>query len=365
MNTTIRVLLSLLLATLVVVTAPLPLQAASSDDEEVKIGQAAARQVEVQFKLVTDKAIGERVARIGQDIAHVSDRPGLPYTYKVIEHPVANAFSLPGGFIYVTKPLLSFVRSDHELAAILAHETAHAAHGHQLEMSRRSNQAMFWTLLIVALTRDPGVLHGAILVSNGLLSGYSRDIERDADLTGISYLVQTAYTPVSMLTVMERLKREEEYSASVDPGAFRDHPRSAERVSYIEADLKRRGIPMIRRVAANYLHVATRTVTEKGQQIGELLVNDTVVVRLPDPARIQAAAARLDSFFNTDPQPYEMTTRATEGGWGIFGGTQLVLTVTTTDAAFLGARVEAAAADITARLRWVIEQDQRMRRFNG
>ncbi len=355
----------LILSAVLAVTAPLRLQAASSDDEEIRIGQAAARRVEAQFKLVTDKAMVERVARIGQDIAQVSDRPSLPYTYKVIEHPVANAFSLPGGFIYVTKPLLSFVRSDHELAAILAHETAHAAHGHQLEMSRRSNQAMFWTILIAALARDAGVMRGAILVSNGLLSGYSRDIERDADLAGIAYLVQTPYTPVAMLTMMEHLKRDEEYSAGVDPGAFRDHPRTAERVAYIEADLKRRGIPIIRRVAANYLRVATRTVTEKGQQIAELLVNDAVVVRLPDPARVQAAAARLDTFFNTDPQPYEVTTRAAEGGWGVFVGTRLVLTVTPADATFLAATVATAAADITGRLRWVIDQDLRMRRFTG
>ncbi len=360
-----RVGLSVLVVALLVV-APLPVRAASTDEQEIRLGQSYVREVEKKYKVVTDRAVAERVARIGQEISRVADRPGLPYTYKVIQADVANAFSLPGGFVYITTGMVKFLRSDHELAAVLAHETVHAAHGHQLEMIRRSNQAFFLTVLLAALTREVAVVQGASLISSAVLSGYSRDLERDADLTGIAYLVQTRYAPVAMLTVMEHLLRDERYSAQVDFGDFRDHPEPAERVAYIQADLARREIPINRRVAANYLHITTRTVPEKPQHVGELLVNETVVLRLPDPDRIQSIAVRLDEFFDTDPQPFEVSTRATEGGWGIFGGTKLILTVTPADAAFLGAATPSAAAtEITARLRWVIDQDVRLRRFNG
>ncbi len=360
-----RALLSLLLAALVMGSV-LPVRAATANDQEVRIGQEYARELEARYKLVTDQAVVERVTRIGMAIARVSDNPGLPYSYKAIQLDVANALSLPGGFIYITTGMLSFIRSDHELAAVLAHETVHAAHHHQMEMIGRSNQALFLTILLAALTREAAVIQGANLVSGVALSGYSRDLERDADLTGLSYLVKTDYTPVAMLTLMERLWREVQYSAQRDPGAFRDHPVASERVSYILADLLRRGIPINRRVAAGYLRVTTRMSTERGQQVGEVLVNETPIIRLPDLARIQTVATRLDAFFNSDPQAFEVTARETESGWGIFGGANILLTLTSADAAFLGATTPAAAAtEITAQLRWVIEQDLRARRFRG
>ncbi len=360
-----RLVITLLMAAMVV--APIrPAAAASTDEQEIRLGESYARQLEAKYKVVTDQAVVERVSRIGRAVARVSDRPGLPYTYKALELDVANALSLPGGFIYVTTGMLSFVRSDHELAAVLAHETVHAAHGHQMEMIRRSNQALFWTVLLAALTREAAVVLGANLVSGVALSGFSRDLERDADLTGVSYLVKTEYTPVAMLTVMERLWREVQYSAQGDPGAFRDHPVASERVAYILQDLLRRQIPLNRRLAANYLRVTDRTATEKGQPVGELFVNDTLVLRLPDPPRIQAIAARLDTFFNTDPQPFEISARETESGWGVFGGTRALFTLSSADAAFLGIPSPAAAAtELTAKLRWVIDQDQRTRRFKG
>lgn len=353
------------LAMLLFATTWGPVAAAPADEQEIQIGQSYARDLESKYKVVTDKAVVERVTRIGHAIAQVSDRPGLPYTYKVIELDVANALSLPGGFIYVTSGMLSFVRSDHELAAVLAHETVHAAHGHQMEMIRRNNQAMFWTILLAALSRDAGVMQGANLVSGAALSGFSRDLERDADLTGISYLVKTEFTPVAMLTVMERLWREVQYSAQGDPGAFRDHPVASERVAYVLGDLLRRGIPINRRRAANYLRVTTRPIGG-GQTGSEVLVDETPILRLPDSARIQTAAARLDAFFDTDPQPFEVASREAEGGWGIFLGPKVLMVLTPPDATFLGfSTPTVAATEITAKLRWVISEDVRLRRFKG
>jgi Zn-dependent protease with chaperone function len=346
-------------------TAPLPAAAAQGDEQEIQLGRMYARQLEARYKLVTDKAVTERVARIGADVAAASDRPDLPYTFKVIDIDFANALSLPGGFIYITKGMLAFIRSDHELAAILAHEVVHAAHRHQLEMIRRSNQATFWTLIIALVTRDANAALGAQMIGTGLLSGYTRELERDADLTSIGYLVKTNYTPVAALTLMERLLRDERWRPKVNLGIYQDHPHVEERVAYIGEDLRRRGIPINRRIAANYLRVGTRAVAEQGRQIGELLVNDTVVLRYADLERVQAVAARLDRFFNVDPQPFEVTGRPIDGGFGIFGSGLLLATITPADAALLNSTVIEAGVTVQAKLRWVIEQDIRSRRFNG
>lgn len=358
-----RSILLAVIALLVIGTAPA--RGAPSDDAEIRIGRDYARRIELEYTVVTEPAVAERVARIGQLIAETSERPTLPWSFKVIEFAEPNAVALPGGFVYVTKPMLSFVRSDHELAAVLAHEVAHTARRHQMEMIRRSNQAIFWTILIAVLTADPNVAAGAQLISYGMLSGYTRDLEREADLLSIAYLARTPYTPVAALTLMERLLREERFRATVDPGAFRDHPRTEERVAYLQTELRRRGIPIIRRTAANFLRISTQMVTDGGREIAELSVNETPVVRLPDHARIVGMAATLGQFFDSDPDPGHVTTIRLGDTWEIIGGGKVLLTIKAADAAFFGVTAADAATQIQSRLRWAIEQDRRKRQFNG
>ncbi len=360
-----RTVAACLLGICVTLLVTTPAGAQSSTADEVRLGQDYARRLESQYRLVQDAAVLERVTRVGKIVAAASDRPGLPYTFKVLDLDVPNALSLPGGFIYVTRGLLSLVRSDHELAAVLAHETVHAAHSHQLMMIRRGNEAGFWTLLVALLSREPAIAAGAQLIGVGLLSGYSRDLERDADLTSISYLVKTPYTPVAALTLMERLAREEQLQPQRDLGAFADHPTAQERVAYIETELKQRGIPIIRRVAANYLRVIVLTFTEQARQVGEILVNETYILQLPDPAKVGTIAAQLDRFFDSDPDPSEVTALRTADGWEIVGGRTLLMTLTRVDAEFMGVPMDDAAGEIQARLQWVIRQDLRLRQFNG
>jgi len=357
-----RVLWSVLVLTLLL---PLAARAAPADDAEIRLGRNYAQQLEAQYRVVTDRQVVEKVNRIGRLIAEISDRPALPWTFKVIELNEPNAVALPGGFIYVTSAMMTFVRSDHELAAILAHEIAHTSRRHQMEMIRRSNQAAFWTIVVAVLSRDPAIAQGAQLISYGLLSGYTREMEREADLLGLAYVTKTPYTPVAALTVMERLLREERYRPRVDPGDFRDHPKTEERVAYLEAELRRRGIPLVRRAAANYLRVTTRTVTEGGRQVAELAVNGDVIVRLPDPSRIAAMAAALDQFFDRDPDAAEVGVIRLGQTYEIVGGRTTLLTVTPADGTFLGISPADAAASIQSRLRWAIEQDRRRRQFNG
>ncbi len=359
-----RVFWLLMVVALCTTAAAPPAVAASADDAEIRQGRVYASRLESQYKVVTDKAVVERVIQIGQQIAAISERPGLPWTFKVLEFKEPNAVSLPGGFVYVTSALLTFVRSDHELAAVLAHEIAHTAHRHQMEMIRRSNEAAFWTVLVAVLTRDPKVAQFVQLVSFGLLAGYTRDLERDADLTSIGYLQRTDYTPVAALTVMERLMRDERYRP-VDPVAFRDHPTTEERVAYITAELRRRGIPLFRRPAANFLRIRTRTVAEAGRQIGELYVNDALILRLPDLNRIAGMAAALDRFFDTDPDPGQVGVVHFRDTWEITGGRISLVLLTPSDVAFIGTTLSEAADLILSRLRQAIEQDRRARQFNG
>ncbi len=345
--------------------APASVRAAPAEEEEIRVGRRGAQQIEARFKVVKDPAVVERVTRIGTALAAVSDRPRLPYEFKVVELDQVNAVALPGGFIYLTSGLLGFVRSDHELGAILAHEIVHAARGHGMEMARRANQAMFITILVAIFTRDPALFQGTAIISGGVLSGYTRDLEREADVSAITYLSRTPYSPVGMLTVLERLWRLEQLSGRPDASPGGDHPTTADRVKYVEGELRSRRIPLNRRAPANYLVLTVREGTAGGQAYAELVVNDRVVVRLPDVARIKEAADLLDRLFDADLEPFEVMVRETQGGWGLFARGWPVLRLTAQDLPAGGATVREFVFSIHARLRAIIDEDLRRRKLQG
>jgi len=360
-----RALLAFILS-LVLLTAPAAAGAAASpDDREIRIGRDAARAVEAQYKVVASGADADRVAQIGRRMAALTDRPGLPWTFRIVELPEPNAVALPGGPVYVTTGMLSFIRSEHELAAVLAHEVAHTSFRHQMELMRRGNQAVFLVILAAILTKDVAAAQGAHLVSLGLLAGYTRDMERQADVAGVGYLARSAYSPVAALTVMERLRREEILRPGLDPGDLRDHPRTEERVAYIEAELKRRGIPLTRRSAANFLRVSTKSVVENGRDLSEVYVNDGLILRLPDAARMQTMAAALNRFFDLDPEPGQVRIEGLGAVIEIVGGRATLLRITRDDTAFTGMSQTDLAAFVVARLQEAIRKDRQDRRFKG
>jgi Zn-dependent protease with chaperone function len=338
---------------------------APADDREIQIGRQSARAVETQYKIIASGPDAERVDRIGRQMAALSQRPALPWSFKIVDLPDPNAVALPGGPIYVTKGMLGFVRSEHELAAVLAHEVAHTSFRHQMELMRRGNQAAFLVILAAILTRDVGAATGAHLASLGLLAGYTRDMERQADLAGLELLTRSSYTPVAALTLMERIQREETLRPAVDPGDLRDHPRTSERVAYLDAELRRRGIPLVRRPAANFLRVDVRTPAEGGREVGELYVNDALVLRLPDVARVQAMAATLNRFFDLDPEPGQVRSETFASAVEIVGGRFTLLRITRDDAASAGGSPADLAAQIVGRLQEAIRKDRLERRFKG
>jgi predicted Zn-dependent protease len=368
MGKMMRALLAVILGMAVLagsVTAlPAPAAAAPSDDNEIRIGRDTAKNLELQYKIIGGQD-AERVARIGQEMAALSPRAGLPWTFKIVDLPDPNAVALPGGPVYVTKGMLTFIRSDHELAAVLAHEVAHTSFRHQMELMRRGNQAAFLVILAAIVSRDAGAASAAHLVSLGLLAGYTRDMERQADLAGVDYLARSPFTPVAALTLMERIRREETLRPTFDPGDLRDHPRTEERVAYIEAELKRRGIPLTRRTAANFLRLSTRTVMENGRELAELSVNDGVIIRLPDASRVATMAAALNRFFDLDPEPGQVRTETLAAAIDVVGGRATLLRISRDDAAFAGMPPGEFAAVIVARLQDAIRKDRQDRRFRG
>lgn len=195
-----------------------------STQQEIDMGKGVAKDLEKKYGLVNDPELQARVTRLGMSIVAVSDRKDLPYTFKVLNSKEVNALAVPGGYIYLFKGLVDYMPSDTELAGIIGHEVGHIVKKHTVVQIERS---MAVGILFAVLFGNSNAAILGDLIGSALMSGYSREAEREADMLGVVHTMRAGYNPYSLLIGMEKL---DAMSGKVDYGLFSSHPDSANRV---------------------------------------------------------------------------------------------------------------------------------------
>ena len=213
-----------------------------SERDEVKLGTQLHREVTKKFNL-TEVGL-DRVERIGQRCARVSQRPNLTYRFHVIQSREINGFSLPGGHVYITTALLKLA-NDNELASVLAHEVGHVVARHSLKTLKKSKEyddiaSSIGDVTGVAgsIARDLGVALGNI-VGAGMLTIHSRDEEREADFLGVRAMPAAGFDPQGMITMFQKLQRIEEQNPDLLGSLFSDHPDAQERIDNTRYEIGR------------------------------------------------------------------------------------------------------------------------------
>jgi predicted Zn-dependent protease len=143
-NTTVAALLVLALSASGCSTNPATGKrqiALMSEEQEIAMGREADQQVQQQLGLYKDEQVQAYVSRLGRQLAADSERPNLPWTFRVVDDPVVNAFALPGGFIYVTRGLMTHLTSEAELVSVLGHEIGHVTARHSVEQMSKAQLA--------------------------------------------------------------------------------------------------------------------------------------------------------------------------------------------------------------------------------
>ncbi len=207
---------------------------------QVARGRQYAQQIEAQIKLVNDPVVTEYVNRIGQNLVRNSDAQ-VPFTIKVIDSDVVNAFALPGGFFYVNSGLLLRADSEAELAGVMAHEIAHVAARHGTKNATKGELAQLATIPLIML--GPGGWAGYGLyeglqfaIPMGFLK-FSRDAEREADYLGLEYMYKAGYDPNAFVTFFEKVEAEEKRQPGTIPKFFSTHPPTPDRVEAIQKEI--------------------------------------------------------------------------------------------------------------------------------
>jgi predicted Zn-dependent protease len=202
-----------------------------TSDQEIAMGkQHYPYQMQVAGGAYTlAPELSAYVQQIGEKLVKVSDRPGLPYEFSVVNDGSWNAWALPGGKIAINRGLLQAMSNESELAAVLAHEIVHAAARHSAKQMERGMLLQVGLIgATVAVDEDwqeTVVVAGSIAGGLGMLK-YSRDAESESDYYGMLYMVRAGYDPVGAVTLQE-LFAENQNNAG---GWLASHPASIQRV---------------------------------------------------------------------------------------------------------------------------------------
>jgi len=210
-----------------------------SEAQEIQMGQQADAAVVATIGLYPDPVWQRYIQQFGARLAATSERPNLPWTFRVVDDPVVNAFAIPGGFVYVTRGLLAHLTSEAELASVVGHEIGHVTARHTA--AAMSKQQLIGLGLAVGSLANSQVAKYAGTANQALgilYLKFSRDDESQADQLGLRYMRRANYDPRQMPEVFHMLDR---LSAAGGEGRLptwlATHPSPANRVAAINGQI--------------------------------------------------------------------------------------------------------------------------------
>lgn len=210
-----------------------------SIEKEIAMGRQLSIEVEKQARVVDDPTLSEYISRLGQRIGRNSDVQ-FPLNVRLIESEEINAFTLPGGYIFVTTGLFKLSDNEAELASAIAHEIGHAAARHATRIASRSQIVNTGTVPLIFLGVPGGLLHEAasFLIPASLMK-ISREYESEADLLGLQYLWKAGYDPNATVDLLERVESTEARQPGRVARLFRAHPSTPDRLNKTQGQIQK------------------------------------------------------------------------------------------------------------------------------
>jgi beta-barrel assembly-enhancing protease len=202
-----------------------------SIDKELALGKQLSIEVHKQARVVDDPIVAEYINRLGQSLARNSDVT-FPVSFTLIDSDDINAFTLPGGFVFINTGMFRLSDNEAELASVLAHELGHAAARHATRQATRTDLIAAATVPLAVFGGWMGLLvrPAASIMEPMALFHFSREFETEADMLGIQYLWKAGYDPNASVDMFERVESTERQHPGSVSKLFRSHPLTADRI---------------------------------------------------------------------------------------------------------------------------------------
>ena len=325
-----------------------------SDDireKERKITENISEQVEKQMQRVTDPAAEKKLSEVTAKIKPHMGRE-LKYEVRMIKRDDPHAFSLPGGLTYITTGMLDFLRSDHELSAVLAREFTHSDLSHWLIQSSRNEKIDFKKMAEVAAATQSGKVAGNMVrtyLNRAVINFYDIDLEKETDLRaleimqkagqqcgapdlyrtyedreikqlyvrGIDIRYKSGFKPLeTVLDTMKFLRPKDDDRKPTDPvhtDMIQANTDMEERVSAVLAYFKENNIEIKRKYVLNVLIPNVK----EGSDESILTLDETVIMRRtgPDgsPVSFEVYKDRLNRDLQLETPQYDIQIQTVNG----------------------------------------------------
>lgn len=203
-----------------------------SVEDERKIGTQVQPEIAKEVVIIDDPVLNQRVRSLGNRIVQVLPRRDFDYQFYVVKDDSPNAFTIPGGTIYVHTGLLRFATDDNELAGVLAHEIGHAYARHPAKALSRAYGVDYLTSLVF---KQPGRSGGVALqlAKGSLLLKYGREDEFQADELGYNFLRRAGMPTSGLLQFFRKLQNLQRGGRSIP--FLSSHPPTPERIARLES----------------------------------------------------------------------------------------------------------------------------------
>ncbi|MES9937157.1 MAG: M48 family metalloprotease [Sedimenticola sp.] len=196
-------------------------------EEEQRLWLASSRlnkQIRRQELIYRDETLRSYVESIGKKLyPELADA----LKFQLLNSPELNAFVLPNGSIYINIGLLARLDNEAQMATILAHEVSHFTRQHSVRQQRNSNSSSVAALGVTLITGIP--LSGQLFAATAI-TGYSRELEKEADLLGFERMQTAGYATTESVKTFEHLLAEVKALEIDRPLFFSSHPRLEERI---------------------------------------------------------------------------------------------------------------------------------------
>ena len=209
-------------------------------EKDKKQGDEYAKVIESKMGIVDATVTTSYIDKIGQRLVSQLDSKPFPFTFQIVDQGDPNAFSIPGGHVYVSRGLLALVQTEDELAGVIGHEIMHIMHRHSSKQQRKAILPGILALPGAILSSAMGMESGPrpiLGLGKVYLASYGRKQEDDADQYGIQLSAKAGYDPAQLAVILQRLEKEVTFLMGQESkfSMFDDHPMTPERIKKINA----------------------------------------------------------------------------------------------------------------------------------
>jgi len=211
-----------------------------STSEEITLGHDVHKKLKQKYKESNQTEKIQRINRIGRRLAQVSDRQDYQYHFYLIEEDELNAFTTPGGNIYLFTGLVDRLESDEQIASVIAHEIGHCAARHTIKKFQAAMGYNFIGGLVLGQVAGEQaqeiVSMSSNMIMNVVFSAYGRKDEYEADRLGIKYLYLASFDPQVTVETLGILEQESKGGGA--PLMLRSHPYLSERIKAAQQEIE-------------------------------------------------------------------------------------------------------------------------------